>query len=209
MNNNSQESTFTSKIIIILIIASFVIFLAKNNKKEETFVDINQAYKHHLNRRCTAIYGNYHPKCAHTSRLNHVGYFKYNTIKYPLIDLNNGSYTLRYVMLKNKFVKLNKKYWNKGYYFRKPFYYHKNVPFSFVMNFLFRGVVINTYTRRLFYLFGKKLSDKTYKYVLFRQKDGKLQFSYVLPPRRKISDGDTIYIKHKISTYGPFVFYKR
>ena len=205
-----KENTIFKNIFIVLIIAVFVISMTKNNENsKETFVDINQAYKHHMNKRCTAIYGNYHPKCAHTSRLNHVGYFKFNTIKYPLIDLNNGDFTMRYVMLKNKFVKLNKKYWNKGFYFNRPFYYHKNVPFSFVMNFLYRGVAINTHTRKLFYIFGRRLPDGTYKYVLFREKNAKLQFSYVLPPRDKLNDGDSLYIRHQISTFGPFVYYKK
>lgn len=205
-----MENKFFKNIFIVLIIAVFVISMTKNTEKsKETFVDINQAYAHHMNKRCSAIYGNYHPKCAHTARLNHVGYFKFNTIKYPLIDLNNGDYTMRYVMLRNKFVKLNKKYWNKGFYFNRPFYYHKNVPFSFVMNFLYRGVVINTHTRKLFYIFGRKLKDGTYKYVLFRQRNGKLQFSYSLPPRDKLLDGDTVFIRHQISTFGPFVFYKK
>ena len=208
MNNNFLENSITKNIFIVISLAIIVIYLANKNK-QENFVDINQAYKHHANKRCTSIYGNYHPKCAQTSRLNHVGYFKYNTIKYPLVDLNNGSYNIRYIMLRNKFVKLNKKYWNRGYYFPKPFFYNKNVPFSFVMNFLYRGIVINTHTKKMFYIFGKKLHNGTYKYVLFRKRNGKLQFSYVLPNRNKISDGDTIYIRHKISTFGPFVYYKK
>ena len=154
MNNNFLENSITKNIFIVISLAIIVIYLANKNK-QENFVDINQAYKHHANKRCTSIYGNYHPKCAQTSRLNHVGYFKYNTIKYPLVDLNNGSYNIRYIMLRNKFVKLNKKYWNRGYYFPKPFFYNKNVPFSFVMNFLYRGIVINTHTKKMFYIFGK------------------------------------------------------
>ena len=100
MNINLLENTMIKNVLIVISLASFVIYLANKNKQEH-FVDINEAYKNHLNKRCTAIYGNYHPKCAKTSRLNHVGYFKFNTIKYPLIDLNNGSYTLRYVMLRD------------------------------------------------------------------------------------------------------------
>jgi len=175
----------------------------------EPFIDIKQANMNHLNKRCNVTYGKYHPKCMQLDKLNHVGYFKLNTSKYPLIDLNNGDYTFRYVMFKDKFIKLNKKYWNKGYYFQKPFYYDKNIPFYIVMNFLYRGVVVNTYNNKIFYIFGKKLDDGTYKYILFRKKNNHLYLSFNLPPRNKLLNGDTMYIRDKTSTFGPFIYYKK
>lgn len=201
--NKSMAIYMSNNYLIYLILFLFMIYLFKNI----FFKNVNEAFGH-TNKRCSAIYGNYHPKCAPTTRLNHVGYFKYNLIKYPLIDFNDGVEVKRFVMLKDKFVKLNQKYWNKGYYFKSPFYYHKNVPFSFVMNFTYRGIATNNHNNKQFYIFGKRLESNLYKYVLFSQKDSKLQFAYVLPPRIKIKDGDSIYVKNKVSVFGPFVFYK-
>ena len=47
-----------------------------------------------------------------------------------------------------------------------------------------------------------------YKYVLFSEKNGLLQYAYSIPYRRKLLDGDSLYVRNQISTYGPFIFYK-
>ena len=76
------------KIYIILLVV-LAVYLYNNRKTEEKFQTISDAFKI-PNKRCTAIYGNFHPKCRPSSRMEHVGYFKFNTIKYPLLDLNRG-----------------------------------------------------------------------------------------------------------------------
>jgi len=193
---------------IYMIPVLFLLYLYnKSRNHKENFQDINEAFKI-PNKKCTSIYGNYHPRCMSTSRLKHVGYFKINTTKYPLLDLKAGNYIRRYVMLKDRFAKLNKKFWNRAHYFRNPFYYHKSIPFSVVFNYIYRGMMINTHTRKKFYVFGKRINYSDYKYILFREKNGILQYAYKLPYRRKLSDGDSVYVRNKMSTYGPFVYYK-
>jgi len=195
--------------ITIIIILFFCLIKRTNQENFSNFELPNKEnIKEPFNTRCTNIYGNYHPKCTPTSRLKHIGYFKYNTIKYPLLDFNTGFDTRRYVMFRNKFVKLKKNYWNKGYYFRHPFYYNKNIPFSFIIDYSFRGMMVNPHTKKTFFVFGKRINDTNYKYVLFREKEGLLQYAYNIPYRRKLGDGDSTYIRNQISTYGPFVFYK-
>ena len=70
--------------------------MKKNNKENFSDLEVinknnneknNNNIKEPFDRRCTSIYGNYHPKCQSSSRLKHVGYFKFNTIKYPLLIL--------------------------------------------------------------------------------------------------------------------------
>ena len=115
---------------------------------------------------------------------------------------------IRYLLLENKFYKLRKKYWNRGHYFRNSFVYNNKIPFSIIYNFTYRGLLINNPTKRTFRIFGKKINFDLYKYILFREKNGKLQIAYSLPLRKKINDGDSIFIRNNISTYGPFTFYK-
>lgn len=195
-----------NKIYIILLVLLVAYFCYKN-KTQEKFQTISDAFKI-PNKRCTAIYGNYHPKCMPSSRMKHVGYFKFNTIKYPLLDLNRGDMVNRYVMLKNRFAKLPQRHWNRGYYFRFPFQYHKTIPFSVVFHYIYRGTMENTYSKKKFYVFGKTLDSKMYSYILFREKDNLLQYAYKLPYRSKLKNGDATYIRNKISTYGPFIFSK-
>lgn len=201
-NNNNSISTNNNKLT-----CSNSNSISKSSI--EPFINTNQAYTGHLSKRCTSTYGKYHPKCMQLNKLNHIGYFKLNTTKYPLIDINDSNSTLRYVMFKDKFIKLNKKYWDKGYYFKKSFNYDINIPSYIILNFLYRGVIVNTYNNKIFYIFGKKLDDGTYKYILFRKKNNCLYLSFNLPPRNKLLNGDTMYIRDKISTFGPFIYYKK
>ena len=60
----------------------------------------------------------------------------------------------------------------------------------------------------LIYTLFLLLNKTNYKYILFREKDGLLQYAYNIPYRRKLKDGDPIFIRNKISTFGPFIFYK-
>tara|TARA_B100000161_G_C33549325_1_gene414598 strand:- start:1491 stop:2075 length:585 start_codon:yes stop_codon:yes gene_type:complete len=190
------------KYIAILLILLFV-FKSKDNKKPEKFSIIN--------RNCHSIYGPNHPKCQQQSidsKLEHVGYFKLNTIKYPLLDININDSKVRYLVLNNKFYRFKQKYWNKAYYFKKSLFYNNDIPFRFISNYTFRGMLVNHATNRKLYAFGKKLNNINYKYLLFIEKNGLLQYAYSIPYRPKIHDGDSIYVRNKISTYGPFVFYK-
>jgi|UniRef100_A0A6C0ISQ3 hypothetical protein len=194
-------------IIIIFVIYHTCVFYRNNRVNKEKFQSINDAFTM-PNKRCTAIYGNSHPKCMQSNRLKHVGYFKFNTIKYPLLDLDSNSNTSRYVMLKDKFARLNKKHWNRGYYFKSPFHYHKTIPFSVVFNYTYRGTMSNEPTNRSFHVFGKKIDSESYNYILFREKAGILQYAYKLSYRKKLEDGDPTFIRNKISTFGPFIFSK-
>lgn len=187
----------------IAIILILIYYFYKNNTKEKFY---------NIDRNCTSIYGQNHPKChqkkEQNSRLEHVGYFKINKIKYPLLDLNLNDSRVRYMMLNNKFYKFKKKYWNRAFYFKNSLYYNKNIPFSFISNYTFRGVLINNPTKRKLYAFGKRINNINYKYLLFIEKNGLLQYAYSIPYRTKILDGDSVFVRNKISTYGPFVFYK-
>ena len=185
----------------ILIIV--YLFFIKKNKKEKFY---------NVDRQCESIYGPNHPKCYQkkekNNRLEHVGYFKINTIKYPLLDLNVHNNKVRYLMLNNKFYKFKKKYWNRAFYFKNSLYYSKNIPFEFISNFTYRGILVNNPTDRKLYVFGKKINNVNYKYLLFREKNNLLQYAYSIPYRPKILDGDSIFVRNNISTFGPFVFYK-
>jgi hypothetical protein len=197
--------------IIFGIVIICLIFKKRNyqeNFDNDNLNEVNSKETDTFERKCQSIYGNYHPNCRPTSRLKHVGYFKFNTIKYPLLDFNTGFDLRRYVMLKSKFVKLKKKYWNRGYYFRNPLYYNKNVPFSFIYYYKYRGFVINPQTNKKFFIFGKRINETYYKYVLFREKNGLLQYAYNIPYRTRLNEGDTVFIKNQISTFGPFTFNK-
>ena len=111
-------------------------------------------------------------------------------------------------MLNNKFYKFKQQYWNRAYYFKTSLYYNKDIPFSFISNYTFRGILVNSHANRTLYAFGKRINNVNYKYLLFIEKNGLLQYAYSLPYRVKMQDGDSIFVRNKISTYGPFVFYK-
>jgi len=169
-----------------------------------------EKFNNQTNRICSSIYGTNHPRCTSTSnsKISHVGYFKINSIKYPVLDMINELDKIRYLLVKNKFYRFKEKYWNKGYYFKNSFSYNDDVPYSLISEYTYRGILINNPTRRKLYVFGKKIFASNYKYILFREKDGVLQYSYILPYRRKMLDGDSIFIRNKISTFGPFIFHK-
>jgi len=194
-------------LITIIVIYCTCVFNRNNFLNKERFQSISDAFTI-PNKRCTSIYGNSHPKCMPSNRLKHVGYFKFNTIKYPLLDLDSNNETSRYVMLKDKFARLNKKHWNRGYYFRNAFHYHKTIPFSVVFHYTYRGKMINSHTNRSFHVFGKRIDSENYNYILFREKAGVLQYAYKLSYRKKLEEGDPTFIRNKISTFGPFIFSK-
>ena len=186
--------------LIGLIIILIILYSPKRKEK----------FNNQTNRVCSSIYGSNHPRCVSTnsSKIEHVGYFKINSIKYPVLDLINQFDKIRYLLVKNKFYKFKEKYWNRGHYFKHSFLYNDNIPYSLISEFTYRGMLINSPTKRRLYVFGKKIFASNYKYLLFREKDGILQFSYSIPYRRKILEGDSVFVRNKISTFGPFIFYK-
>ena len=158
-----------------------ILILLYSPKKTEKF-------NNETNRNCSSIYGNNHPRCSSTasSKLEHVGYFKINTIKYPVLDLVSEIEKIRYLLIKNKFYRFKEKYWNKGHYFKNSFSYNEDVPYSLISEYTYRGILINNPTKRKLYVFGKKLFASNYKYILFREKEGILKYAYELPYRRKM-----------------------
>ena len=79
-----------SRILIAVLETETYYFVIKKSKKEQFY---------NVDRQCESIYGPNHPKCyqkkANDNRLEHVGYFKINTIKYPLLDLNTLYYSCK------------------------------------------------------------------------------------------------------------------
>lgn len=195
----NSKSLLIAIIIIYLIISDDTKSTNKENFKETS-----------VSRQCSSIYGYNHPKCQlenNSKKLEHVGYFKINTIKYPVIDFVKDDSKIRYLLLNNKFYKFKQKYWHKGFYFKNSLSYNRSIPISFISNYTFRGILLNNPTRRKLFAFGKRINDTYYKYKLFREKDNMLQYAYSLPYRSKILDGDSLFVRNQISTYGPFVFH--
>ena len=195
-----------SKCLLIAIIIVYLVLSEKTSEipNKENFRETS------VSRQCSSIYGYNHPKCQmdNSSKLEHVGYFKINTIKYPVIDFVNEDSKIRYLLLNNKFYKFKEKYWHRGYYFKNSLSYNRSIPISFISTYTFRGVLVNNPTRRKLFAFGKRLNSEYYKYILFREKDKVLQYAYSIPYRTKIVAGDSIFVRNQISTYGPFVFYQ-
>ena len=69
-------------------------------------------------------------------------------------------------------------------------------------------MLLNEPTQRKLYAFGKKINNVNYKYMLFRSNNGKLQYAYSIPYRPKMLNGDSIFVRNQVSTFGPFIFFK-
>ena len=180
------------KKILCLIIFIFLLYIfVKQTDIKEGFSVIC----HHT------LFGKHHPKCKH------IGYYKHKNVKYPIIKSSNK----KYLLVRDKFYLFNQKYWNKVFYLKNPFAYNKTVPYSFIYNFTYRGVLYNRYNKEgaqsTFYLFGRRLAYNLYKYVLMEKINDELVYSYSLPIRTRINPGDPVFIKHKSSVYGPYIFY--
>ena len=197
-----------SKLIIPIIVFIFIYCVKKEYdlNKEKKPVKIRE----NMDRVCSSIYGPNHPKCKASDRthVKHVGYFKINTVKYPVLDIVNNDNKIRYLLLNNKFYKFKQKYWHRGHYFSKHLSYNENIPYSFISNYTFRGILVNEPTQRRLYAFGKKINNVNYKYMLFRSNNGKLQYAYSIPYRPKMLNGDSIFVRNQVSTFGPFIFFK-
>lgn len=165
---------------------------------------------------CKQILGTHHPTCNHLEdkdknkkgnklmnpHFQHMGYYK----SFPIIRYGGN----RFLLKKNDLVKYNKKKWNFGNYFEDYLVYRKYVPRTFVNKYKYVGTLLNRQNDSKLKLFERKLDEFTdrsnYKYVVFKMKEDGLKYQYDLPPRYKIIHGDRVFIKHKSSTYGPFVF---
>jgi len=165
--------------------------------------------------RCSNIYGRYNPRCnknSTTKNIYHIGYYNHNDQKYPILDIKNSkSRGKRFIWNLSEPVEENikpfaKKYWDKIFYFRKPFQYEKNIPYSFIYNFLYVGRIRNSHFNKNYYIYEKKLSSNLYKYLLFEQNKGLFKHSFSLPDREKLVLGDVVFIRDKSSTLGPFIF---
>ena len=144
------------------------------------------------------------------SNLYHVGYYTHMDQKYPILDIKNNYKVQkglgRYILNGKNIKPFSQKYWDKIFYFKKPFPYEKNIPYSFIFNFLFSGKITNNYINKTYYIFEKKMGSNLYKYVLFQYLNGTLKFSFSLPDRNKINLGDVVFIRDRSSTLGPFTF---
>ena len=181
-------------VIGILII---LIFLYRSNSKEKF---------ENETRICSDIYGFNHPRCQ--NELEHIGYFKIKDIKYPIINLIHNLKKERYLLKNGKFYKFKKEYWNDSFYFRNPIYYSEEIPYSILNNFTFRGFIENNSTSKKYYIFGRKIFSSNYEYLIFCEKNGKLEHKFNITYRRKLEHGDVVYVKKDSSTFGPFIFQK-
>jgi len=144
------------------------------------------------------------------SNLYHVGYYTHMDQKYPILDIKNKNKVKkglgRYILNGKNIKPFSQKHWDKIFYFKKPFPYENNIPYSFIFNFLFSGKITNNYIKKTYYIFEKKMGSNLYKYVLFEYLNGTLKFSFSLPDRNKINLGDIVFIRDRSSTLGPFTF---
>lgn len=186
-------------------------FGSEKNINEKTLNKINKEdsnEKESFGPACSSIYGKYNPRCVLNNKMYHVGYYNHKDQRYPILDMKKKGKTNRFILFDKKIKPFSQKYWDKVFYFKKPFPYEKNIPYSFIFNFFFVGRLINQYFDKNYYIFEKKMSTNLYKYVLFEHINGTLKYSFSLPDRNKITPGDTVFIRDKssIAVYGPFTF---
>ena len=80
-----------------LLIAIIIIYLIMSDDTKST--NTENFKETSVSRQCSSIYGYNHPKCQlenNSKKLEHVGYFKINTIKYPVIDFVKDDSKIRY-----------------------------------------------------------------------------------------------------------------
>lgn len=215
--------------LYILMFAVILMLIGTCKKRREYFtsnsdlsnVDLkNQIMKKEgFEPNCSSIYGKYNPRCRYNSQnkkkrlqsnLYHVGYYTHRDQKYPILDMKNQGKVRkglsRYILSGKKIKPFSQKFWDNIFYFKKPFPYEKNIPYSFIFNFLFSGKISNSYINKTYYIFEKKMGSNLYKYVLFEYLNGTLKYSFSLPDRNKINLGDVVFIRDRSSTLGPFTF---
>lgn len=194
---------------LYLLVFGIIFMLIGTCRKNEGFSNQVKNSKEKFEPNCSSIYGKYNPRCIAHSKLYHVGYYNHRDRKYPILDIKKGSRSKglnRFILLGKRIRPFSQKYWDKVFYFRKPFPYEKNIPYSFIFNFLFYGRIVNSHYDKLYYIFEKKMNTNLYKYVLFEHSDSILKYSFSLPDRNKINPGDTVFIRDRSSTLGPFTF---
>lgn len=187
--------------LISIVLILFCLFLSK---KKEGFTNLIDK------RRCASIFGENHPRCKiETDNIRHLGYFKINETKYPIMNFGNeNDMSNRYLLKNNKFYRLKQEYWNKSFYFRNQFIYHQNVPLELISNYTYRGKINNTPFNKSYFIFGKKIFASNYKYVIFEEIKNKLEHKFTIEHRKKLEDGDPVFIRHNNATLGPFIFHK-
>jgi hypothetical protein len=212
-------------IFVIILLLAYNYKINKSNKLElsndskyvATIPDVseqfkNQKKKENFNPECSNIYGRYNPRCKENKNMYHIGYYNHNDQKYPILDMKNGkSKGKRFIWnlsdpVEENIKPFSQKYWDKIFYFKRPFRYEKKIPYSFIYNFLYVGRVRNSHFNKNFYIYEKKMSSNLYKYVLFEQTNGTFKHSFSLPDREKLTMGDVVFIRDKSSTLGPFIF---
>lgn len=184
------------KYTIIGILIILVLLYLSNNK--ENFTN---------NLICTKEYGQSHPRCIidEENDIEHIGYFASNEIKYPVMrSISNGE---RYLFKNGKFYSFKKEFWEDSFYFKQPFHY-SNLSTDLLTNFTYRGTILNNLVNQKFYIFGKKIYVSNYEYIIYAEVDGKLKYKYNIPLRKKLEDGDVVFIRKNSTTFGPFIFYK-
>ncbi len=202
-------------IILVVFIMTFIKYLNSDCKlrNRENFTNDIQLQKEILRKEnfgpaCSSIYGRFNPRCASDhKKMYHIGYYSHKEQRFPILDMiMNSGKKKRYIIFNRKIKPFAQKYWDKIFYFKKPFPYEKNVPYSFIYNFNFVGRLVNPHIKRIYHIYEKKMNVNLYKYVLFENINGILKYSFSLPDRNKINPGDVVFIRDKASTYGPFTF---
>tara|TARA_B100001248_G_C27399640_1_gene469043 strand:- start:10312 stop:10920 length:609 start_codon:yes stop_codon:yes gene_type:complete len=196
--------------LFVLMIAVILMLIGSCKKNKEYFNPSINSNKENFEPNCSSIYGKYNPRCNVHSNLYHVGYYNHRDQKYPILDMNNRDKKKkgmsRFILNGKKLKPFSQKYWDKIFYFKRPFPYEKNIPYSFLFNFFFSGKIVNDYVKKTYFVFEKKVGSSLYKYVLFEYINGTLKHSFSLPDRNKINLGDVVFIRDRSSTLGPFTF---
>ena len=201
--------------LYILMFAVIFMIIGTCKKKREHFeqksdLEDKIVKKENFEPNCSSVFGKHNPRCRAHSNLYHVGYFNHRDQKYPILDIKNKNKRKkgmnRFILYDGKIKPFSQKHWDKIFYFKKPFPYEKNTPYSFLFNFFFSGKIVNKYVDKTYYIFEKKMASNLYKYVLFEYINGSLKYSFSLPDRNKINLGDVVFIRDRSSTLGPFTF---
>ena len=81
----------------------------------------------------------------------------------------------------------------------------------YMSGYKFRGLVANSYYEQYYILYEKEfdnfnMENKLSEYILVKKINNDYEIIYNVPPRDKISDGDTIYFYYGVLKIGPLVF---
>lgn len=185
--------------LLSIFLILFCLFLSKRKENFSNLLD-----KSH----CSSIYGVNHPRCTRDNTVKHLGYFKINNNKFPIMSLDDNNYSDRYLLKDGKFFKLKKEYWDKSFYFKSSLEYSNNISYDLISKYTYRGKIHNKATNLTYFLFGKRVFASNYKYLIFNEIKGKLNHEFTIDLRKKLEDGDPLVVYGNNTTIGPFVFYK-